>query len=86
MKIDLVKSAEKELLRLDKKTGEIILSKIKLLAKNPYGQDSQKLGGGKGYRIRFGDYRIIYAIDKKSKTITVARIRHRKDAYKKLRK
>ena len=82
MKISFVKSAEKELLNLDKNLAKRILDKINLLQDNPYGQNSQKLGGGKGYRIRIGDWRVIYTVDKTVKTITVIRIRHRRDVYR----
>lgn len=51
MKIKFVKSSEKELLELDKRLGKRILEKIQKLATDPYGQGSQKLAGGKGYRI-----------------------------------
>lgn len=82
MKVFFVKSAENELLQLDKKLAKRILDKINLLANDPYGQNSQKLGGGKGYRIRVGDYRIVYTVDKTAKTVTVVRIRHRRDVYR----
>lgn len=82
MNISFVKSAEKELLNLDKNLAKRILEKINLLEDDPYGQSSQKLGGGKGYRIRIGDYRVVYTINKAVKTITVIRIRHRRDVYR----
>lgn len=82
MKILFVKSAEKELLRLNKNLGQRILQKITLLKNDPYGQNSQKLEGGKGYRIRIGDYRVVYAIDKESKTILIIKIGNRKEIYR----
>lgn len=82
MKLYFVKSAEKELLKLDKNLAKRILDKIHLLSNDPYGQNSQKLGGGKGYRIRIGDYRVVYTVDKSAKEITVVRIRHRRDVYR----
>lgn len=82
MKISFVKSAEKELLNLDKNLAKRILEKINLLEDDPYGQNSQKLGGGKGYRIRIGDYRVVYTVDKIAKTVIVIRIRHRRDVYR----
>lgn len=82
MKIDFVKSAEKELLGLDKRLTKKILEKIKMLSKNPYGENSQKLAGGKGYRIRLGDYRIVYIIDKAQKRVTIIKIGHRRDIYR----
>lgn len=82
MKIFFVKSAEGELLKLNKKLAKRILNKINSLAANPFGQNSQKLGGGKGYRIRLGDYRIVYTIDKIAKRVTIIRIRHRREVYR----
>lgn len=82
MKISFVRSAERELLNLDKNLAKRILDKIKLLEEDPYGQSSQKLGGGRGYRIRIGDYRVIYTIDNKAKTITIIKIRHRREVYR----
>lgn len=82
MNISFAKSAEKELLKLDKNLAKRILDKIGLLGNNPYGQNSQKLSGGKGYRIRIGDYRVVYTIDKDANILTVIRIRHRRDAYR----
>ena len=43
-----------------------------------------KLEGSEGeYRVRVGDYRILYVIDDKAKLVTIARVRHRRDAYHK---
>ena len=83
MKILFVKSAEKELLRLNKNLGQRIIQKISLLKNDPYGQNSQKLEGGGGYRIRIGDYRIVYTIDKENQTLLIIKIGHRKEIYRK---
>ena len=82
MKILFVKSAEKELLSLNKSLGQRIVQKISLLENNPYGQNSQKLEGSKGYRIRIGEYRVVYIIDKENKTILIIKIGHRKEIYR----
>ena len=82
MNISFARSAEKELLKLDKNLAKRILDKIGLLGSDPFGQNSQKLGGGKGYRIRIGDYRVVYTVDKSTKTVTIIRIRHRRDVYR----
>lgn len=82
MKISFVKSAEKELLDLDKNLARRLLEKIRLLETNPFGQDSQKLTGGKGYRIRIGTYRVVYTVDKKNQIITIIKIGHRREIYK----
>jgi mRNA interferase RelE/StbE len=82
MKILFVKSAEKELLHLNKDLGQRILKKITLLKNDPYGQNSQKLEGGKGFRIRIGDYRVVYTINKENKTILIIKIGNRKEIYR----
>ncbi len=82
MKILLVKSAEKELLSLNKNLGQRIFQKISLLTNDPYGQNSQKLEGNKGYRIRIGDYRVVYTIDKENQTILIIKIGHRREIYR----
>lgn len=82
MKILFVRSAEKELLRLNKSLGQRILKRISSLGDNPYGQNSQKLEGSDGYRIRIGDYRVVYTIDKKNQTILIIKIGHRREIYK----
>ena len=82
MKILFVKSAEKELLRLKKSLAQRIFQKISLLKNNPYGQNSQKLEGNKGYRIRIGDYRVVYTIDKENKIILIIKIGHRREIYR----
>ena len=82
MKVSFVRSAENELLALEKNIAKRTLSKINLLENDPYGQNSQKLAGGKGYRIRLGDYRVVYTINKETKTVTVIRIRHRREVYR----
>jgi mRNA interferase RelE/StbE len=82
MKILFVKSAEKELLRLNKSLGQRIFQKIRLLENDPYSQNSQKLEGGRGHRIRIGDYRVVYTIDKENQTILIIKIGHRREIYR----
>lgn len=82
MRIHLSSKAQKELDKIDDKTALRISQKIYQLEINPYGVDSQKLAGGKGYRIRIGDYRVIYTFDKDSQTITIIKIGHRREIYR----
>jgi len=82
-KIVFSKSAEKELFKLpDIEIGRI-LEKIKSLSLNPTPTDVQKLKGKINlWRIRSGNYRIIYSIVEEKITIEIIRIRHRKDSYR----
>ncbi len=82
MKIVFARSSEKELFALEKRIREKIFAKIGLLAKEPLPLGSQKLEGGKGYRIRIGNYRVVYTIEKDKLIIVIIKIAHRKDVYK----
>ena len=60
-----------------------IISRIKTLAENPRPPGSRKIAGSTtDWRLRVGDYRIIYEIDDAEKAIRVFRIRHRREAYR----
>jgi mRNA interferase RelE/StbE len=74
--------AQKQILKLDKKAIPIIREAIARLADNPRPLGYIKLKGEEAYRIRVGNYRIIYEIDDGIVTVTVVSIGHRKDIYK----
>jgi mRNA interferase RelE/StbE len=60
-----------------------IIDRIRELSANPFPRDSEKLAGSENfYRLRVGDYRIVYQVDNKNKTVIVYYVRHRKTAYK----
>ena len=83
-KIIIKKNALKYLLKVPKQEARKISGRIDQLAGNPYPEDSKKLKGSENdYRIRIGDYRVIYSLYKQILTIEVIRIRHRKDVYRK---
>lgn len=60
----------------------VLNEKIKSLAEQPRQRQTEKLKGADGYRLRVGKYRILYGIDDLSKTVTVHRVLHRKEAYR----
>jgi len=82
MKIIFTKSSEKELASLEKPLQRKIFNKIKTLSEDPYPYGSQKLEGGKGYRLRVGNYRVVYEVFKDKLIIVVIKIAHRKDVYR----
>ena len=82
MKLILLKSAQKELDDLDDKIALRISNKILALKGNPFGGNSKKLTGDKGYRIRIGDYRVVYTINKESQIILIIKIGHRREIYR----
>jgi mRNA interferase RelE/StbE len=78
------KSAEKDLLGIDYKQIPRIIKSIESLAKNPLSRQYRKLQGTDNfYRIRVGDYRVIYQVDKDDNILTIFYVRHRKDVYRK---
>jgi len=81
-KIFFKKSALKELENIPKSTLQRILKKIQELPNNPKPAGSQKLSNYNLYRVRQGDYRIVYFIDNKKLEVQIFKIGHRKEIYK----
>ena len=82
-KIEWKASALKELKRLDRKIIPRIVSVVESLAIEPFPPGVRKLQGAqKTYRIRSGNYRIIYEVIHERIVIVIIRIRHRKDVYR----
>jgi mRNA interferase RelE/StbE len=76
-------SAERELRRLDPQEIPQILQKVESLAEDPFAGGSRKLRGvEQEYRIRVGDYRVIYQVDTKARLVIIFHVRHRRDAYR----
>jgi mRNA interferase RelE/StbE len=85
-KIFIGRTAEKTIKSLDKSNQIYILSKIKELIKDKHSLDIKKLKGfDKFYRIRSGNYRIVYEVQHKIITIQILFIGHRKEIYKELK-
>ena len=82
-RIVLRKSAAKEIEKLDKKTTSRVIGKIQALSVDPRPPGCKKLSGEEKYRIRVGTYRILYQIVDRELIVTVVRVRHRRDAYRK---
>jgi mRNA interferase RelE/StbE len=81
----LKKSVDKDLRRVNPTQVPRIIEAIKELATNPFPSGSRKLRNTENlYRMRIGDYRIVYQANGKSKTITVHYVRHGRTAYKPL--
>lgn len=82
MKLLLSNSAQKDLDKLSDDVTLKVSKKLYELSVNPYMYGSEKLSGNKGYRIRIGDYRVVYIIDKRNKLITIIKIGHRREIYR----
>jgi mRNA interferase RelE/StbE len=80
--IDIKPSARKELENLSDSRIARLVPKIDGLAAVPRPRGCRKLRGYKDlWRIRVGDYRVVYIIDDNRKTVSVTRIAHRRDVY-----
>lgn len=77
------KSAERELRSIQKVDLRRITERIRALAQNPRPHGNEKLAGEHRYRIRQGDYRIVYVVDDESRTVQVVKIGHRREVYRK---
>jgi len=81
-KILIKESAIKELENTPRKSLKQIIKRIQSLSDNPRPKGSQKLSAQERYRIRQGDYRIIYAIRDDQATVHVYKIGHRREVYR----
>jgi mRNA interferase RelE/StbE len=81
-KITVKKSAAKELEEIPGKELRKIVRRIQSLVQNPRPHSSQKLSARQCYRVRQGDYRIVYSIDDKDSVIDIVKIGHRREIYR----
>jgi len=81
-KISIKSTAAKELEDIPKKELRKIIKRIQSLAENPRAQGAQKLSGQEQYRVRQGDYRIVYSIKDKDRIIDIVKIGHRREIYR----
>lgn len=85
MKVILLKPAEKELKKLTKFDQIAIISKIERVAEESFQTNEEKLKGYRNiYRVRVGDFRIVYK--KEKELVSVILIQHRSEVYKTVRR
>jgi mRNA interferase RelE/StbE len=75
-------SAAKDLEATPKKDRKRLAARINSLASTPRPPGSEKLSGEEKYRIRQGDYRVLYLIEDAVSTVTVVKIGHRREVYR----
>ena len=81
-RLDITEAARKQLRRLDSSVQDRILAAVRGLADTPRPHGCLKLRGERSYRIRVGDYRIVYEIHDRIVTVLVVGIGNRKDIYR----
>lgn len=81
--IRFISSAQRDFDKLPPSIQNRVLQKLDQLADNPFGSQSEKLSDrDNSYRIRVGDYRILYRMDVFENIIWVVRIAHRREVYR----
>jgi len=81
-RVEIESRARREFLSLPTDVQERISDAIDGLARNPRPPGAKRLVGRDGYRLRQGDYRILYTIEDSSRVVRVYRIGHRRDIYR----
>ena len=81
--LDIKRSAAKELAELPKQDRARIITRIQALSHEPRPAGCERLSGQERYRIRQGDYRILYEIHDDALIVMVVKIGHRRDVYRK---
>ena len=82
--IEYTKAARKDLRKLDHEPRERIAAAVENLSSDPHPSGSRKMIGAEAlFRIRVGDYRVIYEVRNDVLTIFIIKVGHRKDIYRK---
>ena len=81
-RVELRRSVQKSLEKIQSQKRSNIITALLELEKNPRPRGLENFRGTELWRIREGDYRIVYSIDDFEKVITVVKIGHRRDVYR----
>ncbi|MDN4482067.1 type II toxin-antitoxin system RelE family toxin [Demequina lignilytica] len=82
-RIDFTRRAAREVAGLDRVPRKRVLDAIERLGRDPRPAGARRLVGAEGvWRLRAGDYRVIYEIDDDVITVTVIRVAHRREVYR----
>lgn len=78
----ILRRAQKEVAKLPNEAYERVRDSINALAQEPRPPGCLKLTGREGWRIRVGQYRVIYEVDDTQRIVTVFHVGHRRDVYR----
>ena len=81
-RVIILPPAERDIRKLPKDLQQLIIARAYSLQTDPRPHSVKKLKGEEGYRIRVGDYRIVYDIEDAIKVVSVTRVKHSKDVYR----
>ena len=80
--VRILRRAIKDIADLPQDYARLVGQHIDRLAENPRPPDAKKLRGTSDYSLRVGVYRILYDIDDEAESVTVYRVKHRREAYR----
>jgi mRNA interferase RelE/StbE len=80
--LSILRRAQKELAQISHGDYERVVEAIRDLTENPRPVGCRKLAAREGWRIRVGDFRVIYEIDDRQRSVTVLHIGNRRDVYR----
>ena len=81
--LEVKQGAAKELSRVHPDIGRRLLQSIESLASDPRPRQSHKLSQSENsYRLRVGDYRVLYQVDDEARLVTIFKIGHRREVYR----
>ena len=80
--VEILRSAQKQLSKINRQDQDRIISEIEALADNPRPPGCKKLSGRPAWRIRIGSYRVIYEIQDDQLLVLVVNLGHRREVYR----
>ncbi len=80
--VSILRRAQRELIDLPRDVYDRIRDALHGLSENPRPHGCSKLAGREGWRVRCGDYRIIYEINDTDRTVVILHVGHRRDVYR----
>lgn len=82
-RIEIKRSAAKEIEAIaDRRTRTKVIERIAALAEDPRPAGCEKLSGAESYRIRQGDYRIVYTVEDRRLVVEIVKVGHRREVYR----
>ena len=82
-RLEVKDSVYRDLKKIAPALVSVIVQRIAGLAEDPFPRQSRKLTGREAvYRLRIGEYRVLYKVDTDRRAVTVQYVRHRRDAYR----
>jgi len=83
-RIEFATRAARDFLKLTPEAQRRVSAKVDSLVADPRPPGCEKLSGVEAYRLRAGDYRVVYLVDDGAAIVTVTRVGHRRDIYRRL--